>query len=143
MPSDPKQRVRVREWVAASEGSFAMHGIAIMYARARLPKGDVPEGTWKRMNQAMAPNMHNNLNWLDSHLESVHEAGGRYLVGDHLTAADINMLFSIQLIYDRQLGLEDTDQVWEHVERWRHEMEEEDSWKRCVEETGFKLGGTL
>ena len=119
-----------------------MHGIAIMYARARLPK-DVPEGTWKAMHEAMAPNMHNNLNWLDSHLKPVHEAGGRYLVGDHLTAADINMLFSIQLIYDRKLGLEDTDKAWENVERWRREMEEEESWKRCVEKTGFKLGGTL
>ncbi len=142
MPSDPTQRLRVREWIAASEGSFLMHGIAIMYARARLPKG-TPEGTWKEINAVMSPNMHNNLNWLDSHLKSVHEAGGRYLVGDHLTAADINMLFSIQLIYDRKLGLEDTEQEWEHTERWRREMEEEESWKRCVEKTGFKLGGTL
>lgn len=53
------------------------------------------------------------------------------------------MLFSIQLIYDRKLGLEDTEVRWEHVERWRGEMEEEESWKRCVEKTGFRLGGTL
>ena len=142
MPSDAADRARVREWIAASEGTFLMHGIAIMYARARLPKGTPPD-TWKQMNEVMSPNMHNALNWLDSHLKNVHKTGGKYLVSDHLTAADINMLFSIQLIYNRRLGLEDTDKEWEHVEKWKQEMEEEESWKQCVEKTGFKMGGTL
>ncbi|KAI9875077.1 MAG: hypothetical protein M1823_007550, partial [Watsoniomyces obsoletus] len=134
----------VREWIAASEGSFLMHGIAIMYARARLPQSTPNRSeVWVEMNKVMSPNMHNSLDWLENHLASIHSSNGKYLVGDHLTAADINMLFSIQLIYDRRLGLEGTDKEWEHVEQWRREMEAEESYRKCVEKTGFKLGGTL
>lgn len=141
LPEDEVERARVREWMAASEGTFLMHGIAIMYARARLPEGH--REAWPEMNKVMSVNIHNALNWLDSHLEGVHKEGGRYLVGKRLTAADINMLFGLQLIYDRKLGLEGTEKRWEHVERWMGEMMEEESWKSCVEKTGFKMGGTL
>lgn len=87
--------------------------------------------------------MHNDLDWLDGHLAPVHANGGKYLVGNNLTAADITMLFSIQLIYDRSLGLEGTERKWVHVERWRADMESEPSWKKCVDRRGFVLGQTL
>jgi glutathione S-transferase len=136
MPADEVKRARVREWMAASEGTFMMHGIAIMYARARLPQGH--KDPWPEMG-----NIHNALNWLDGHLKTIHEKGGRYLVGESLTAADVNMLFGLQLIYDRKLGLEGNEQRWEHVERWMNDMQDEHSWKRCVQKTKFKMGGTL
>jgi glutathione S-transferase len=141
MPADVIQRARVREWMAASEGTFMMHGIAIMYARARLPQNH--KDAWPEMNKVMSGNIHNALNWLDGHLKPIHQEGGKYLVGENLTAADINMLFGLQLIYNRKLGLEGTDQRWEHVEKWIREMQEEESWKNAVEKTGFKMGGTL
>lgn len=47
-------RAQVREWMAASEGTFLMHGIAIMYARARLPKSYCD--AWPEMNRALSPN---------------------------------------------------------------------------------------
>jgi glutathione S-transferase len=141
MPAAITQRARVREWIAASEGTFMMHAIAIMYARARLPQ--THKDAWPEMNKVMSGNIHNALNWLDGHLKPIHEKGGKYLVGPTLTAADINMLFGLQLIYDRKLGLEGTEQRWEHVERWMRDMQEEESWKRAVEKTEFKMGGTL
>ena len=91
--------------------------------------------------------MHNNLNWLDSTLKAQHEKGSKYIVGNNLTAADVSMLFGLQLIYDRKLGLEGAEEKglrWENVERWIKEMqEEEESYRRAVGRTGFKMGGTL
>jgi len=127
--------------MSASEGSFLMHGIAIMYARARLPPDH--SAAWPAMNKTMSPNMHNNLNWLESTLQEQHSRSSKYLVGDHLTAADIGMHYSLQLIYNRKLGLEGTDQRWVEVEKWMHDMEQEESYKRAVAKTGFKMGGTL
>lgn len=115
-----------------------------MYARARLPQAH--KSAWPEMNTAMSPNMHNNLNWLDSTLKTQHEDGSKYLVGNELTAADVSMLFGLQLIYDRKLGLEGVEEKglrWENVERWMGEMMEEESYGRAVGRTGFKMGGTL
>jgi glutathione S-transferase len=122
-----------------------------MYARARLPSSLSNRAeTWKEMNAAMSPNMANALNWLDSELSKSHAADGgkgKFLVAGRLTAADIAMLFSLQLIYDRKLGLEGLEGEgkgkWKEVEKWMAYCQEEESWRRCVDKTGFKMGGTL
>ena len=119
-----------------------------MYARARLPR-DLPDRAevWKQMNSVMCDNVHNALNWLNSELSRVHSSGARYLVGGRLTAADIMMLFGLQLIYNRQLGLEHLDDAgkgkWPEIEKWMDYLQQEQSWKDCVKKTGFQLGGTL
>ena len=120
-----------------------------MYARARLPAAPASRATvWAEMSAGRSPHMHNALNWLNNHLAPIHAAGHKYLVANRLTAADIAMLFSIQLIYDRKLGLEGLPDggrgKWAEVEKWRAYLEgEEESWARCVERTGFVMGGTL
>jgi glutathione S-transferase len=119
-----------------------------MYARARLPQ-DLPNRAevWKEMNSVMSGNIHNALNWLESELKQAHADGGKFLVGGHLTAADICMLFGMQLMYDRKLGLEHLENEgkgrWPEVEKWMEYLQEEKSWKDCVQRTGFRMGGTL
>jgi len=119
-----------------------------MYARARLPQ-DLPNRAevWKEMNQSMSGNIDNALNWLNSELKKSHSNGGKYLVGGRLTAADIGMLFGLQLIYDRKLGLEHLENSgngkWPDIEKWMDYLQDEKSWKDCVAKTGFRMGATL
>jgi glutathione S-transferase len=119
-----------------------------MYARARLPQS-LPNRAevWKEMNQVMSVNMDNALNWLDAELKAVHVSGRHFLVGGRLTAADIGMLFGLQLIYDRKLGLEHLENEgwgqWAAIETWMEYCLQEKSWLACVERTGFRMGGTL
>jgi glutathione S-transferase len=42
LPLDPAQRVKVRQWVHASEATFALHALAILYARWHIQ--GAPEG---------------------------------------------------------------------------------------------------
>lgn len=99
------------------------------------------------MNSVMSGNIHNALNWLNSELEQAHSSGAKYLVGGRLTAADIAMLFGLQLIYDRKLGLEHLDDQgkgrWPEIEKWMDYLQQEKSWTDCVARTGFRMGGTL
>ncbi len=95
------------------------------------------------MNARMSPTMHDSLNRLDNTIKTRHEKGGKYLVGGSIRAADFAMLFSVQLIYNRKLGLEATDTRWEYVEKWQADMEATNSWKKTVEKTGYRVYGML
>ena len=95
------------------------------------------------MNEKISPKMHNSLTWLDSTIQAQHGKSSRYLVGNSLTAADIAMLFSVQLIYDRKLGREDMRKRWEYVEKWQADMEATESWKKTVQKTGYRVYGML
>lgn len=99
------------------------------------------------MNSVMSRNVDNGLNWLESDLEQTHSSGGKYLVGGRLTAADIGMLLGLLLIYSRQLGLEHLENAgkgkWPEIEKWMDYLQQEKSWKDCVERTGLTMGGLL
>ncbi|KIW88012.1 uncharacterized protein Z519_11122 [Cladophialophora bantiana CBS 173.52] len=68
---DPKSRAKVRELIAAAEGTFMIHALAILYARWRLPK---PAAEYlPEMEKPLSVNIHNDLNWLDSELSDGRE----------------------------------------------------------------------
>jgi glutathione S-transferase len=52
LPHDPKERVKVRQWVHAAEGTFALHTLAILYAQWHVPK-DAPEGLLEATQKSM------------------------------------------------------------------------------------------
>ncbi len=95
------------------------------------------------MNEKIAPNMHNSLNWVDNTIKGQQERGSKYLVGHSITAADIAMLFSVQLIYNHRLGLEAMDKRWEYLEKWQADMESTESWRKTLEKTGYRIYGML
>ena len=88
------------------------------------------------MEQALSPNVQNDLNWLESELSS-NESGGRYLVGSDLTAADILMGFSIEFILMRRLGTDGGS--WPKVQTWLSGITNRDAYKLAVEKTGYSL----
>lgn len=38
IPTERVARIKVREWIAASEGTFMIHGLAVPYARWQMPE---------------------------------------------------------------------------------------------------------
>lgn len=133
LPHDPAQRVKVRQWVHASEATFALHALAILYARWGIPK-DAPEGTVEATEEAMSANVQNDLSWLETELSL---AQGRFLCGEHVTAADIMMQFSAEFILIRELGTKGKE--YPNINKWLDACKETDSYKRAVKKTGHKL----
>ncbi|KAF2131841.1 glutathione S-transferase [Dothidotthia symphoricarpi CBS 119687] len=133
IPKDLVTRTKVLQWIHASEATFALHGIAILYTRWNLPK-DVPAGTLEAMEKGLSVNVQNDLNWLEDELS---KSSGRFLCGDHVTAADVMMQFSAEFILARELGTQGKN--WPKVEEWLQTCTNTEGYKRAVEKTGHKL----
>lgn len=82
----------------------------------------------------LAGNVAKDLDWLEAELQG---ANGRYLVGDHVTAADTMVAFSIQFIF--WLRLAPQDRKWEGVEAWLRNVETGETYQRAVAKTGHHL----
>lgn len=88
------------------------------------------------MEKALSPNVHNDFDWLE--YELAHGAsGGKYLVGNDLTIADITMGFSVEFILKRKLGTEGGN--WPHVEKWFEGVTQRAAYKKAVEKSGYSL----
>lgn len=109
-----------------------MHAIAILYTRWNVK--DVPDGTIEAAEERMSVNVQNDMSWLETEL-SLSE--GKFLCGDHVTAADIQMQFSIDFILARELGTQGKE--WPNVNRWLEACKATESYKAAVEKTGHKL----
>lgn len=66
----------------------------------------------------LAENVAKDLDWLEAELK---RCDGRYLVGDHVTAADTMVAFSIQFIF--WLRLAPQGGKWEGIEAWLRKVE--------------------
>ncbi|KEF63287.1 uncharacterized protein A1O9_01264 [Exophiala aquamarina CBS 119918] len=133
LPRETKARAKVREFMAAAEATFMLHALAILYARWRLPERAadcLPE-----MEKGLSSNVHNDFAWLEHELAA---SSDNFLVGGHLTAADIIMGFSIEFIFARKLGTE-RDGRWPRIQHWLDRIRDEPSYKKAVERTGYKL----
>lgn len=113
----------------AAEATFALHGLAILYARWNQKTGDVAE-----TEAGMAKNVSRDLDYLESTLK---QSGGKFLFGDKVTAADIMMHFSAVFILARELGTK--GQKWPGVEKWIGDCEGTEAYGAAVKKTGHVL----
>ena len=138
LPKDPKLRAHAREWIAAAEGTFALHSISILYGRRRLT-GPASEYL-PAFEQGLEANVHNDLGWLEGQLKQQQERGHRFLIGDEPGAADIMMQFSVQFMMACRLGVKGRGaKQWPEVEAWLERTEACEKYKRAVENTGYTL----
>lgn len=128
MPSDAASRSSVRVWMSASEGTFLTHSLAIMYG-----SGAVPDSA-EKLSDSLSPQVHRDFAWLESELK---KGNGKFLVGDHLTAADTMMGLSIAFIL--KMGLGTKGKQWPAVNAWLQNIESTPSYQRAVEKTGHIL----
>lgn len=112
LPTDEAQRVKVREWIHAAEGAFMVHCLPTVYVR-RLDASAA-----EKLGPGLAGNVAKDLDWLEAELKG---GNGGYLVGDHVTAADTMVAFSIQFIF--WLKLAPQDRKWEGIEAWLRNVE--------------------
>lgn len=128
LPTDEAQRVKVREWIHAAKGAFMVHSLPTVYVRR------VDASAAEKLATALAGTVAKDLDWLEAELKSGH---GRYLVGDHVTAADTTVAFSVQFIL--WLKLAPQDREWEGIEAWLRNVEAGERYQRAVAKTGHHL----
>lgn len=131
LPKDPATRIQCLRWLHASEATYALHALAILYTR--WFGADNPSAA-EKIEQGMSTNVCKDMDYLEAELG---KSTGKFLVGDQVTVADCMMLFSAQFILARELGTK--GKKWEKVEKWIADCEETESYKRAVERTGHKL----
>ncbi|KAF2501560.1 thioredoxin-like protein [Lophium mytilinum] len=137
IPSNANEaaRIKVQQWIHASEGTFALHGIALLYARMTMPEAVKADGkTLAEMEAKMAGNVQNDIDWLEAELKA---STGRFLLGDEVTAADVMMHFTLKFCLKRELGTK--GRSWPAVEKWVGDCEATEGYKRAVEKTGHKF----
>lgn len=86
------------------------------------------------LEKKLGANVQADFDWLESELQA---GNGKFLVGDHITAADTMMGFSAQFILTRKLGT--GDRQWPAVEAWLQNIESQASYKKAVEKTEHSL----
>ncbi|RBQ69733.1 hypothetical protein FVER14953_07652 [Fusarium verticillioides] len=134
LPREAHARARVREWIQASEGTFMMNAVPIIITRMGMPK-EAAQYT-SGLEDAIAPRVHEAMQWLESELESG-PSNGQFIVGTDLTAADIMMGFSIECIFAMKLGTKSHE--WPLISKWLANMKERKAYKRAVEKTGYSM----
>ena len=128
LPTDEAQRIKVREWIHAAEGAFMVHCLPIVYVRR------IDATAAEKIAPGLAGNVAKDLDWLETELNG---GNGRYLVGDHVTAADTMVAFSVQFIF--WLKLAPKNRRWEGVEAWLRQVEAGETYQRAVAKTGHRL----
>ena len=138
LPADPARRAHAREWIAAAEGTFMLHGIAIFYARRRMPEAARPH--LPAFEAGLVSNVRRDLDWLEAALRTQQAKGQRFLVGDALTAADIMMHFSVLMIMEYLIGAgAEGDGEWPEARAWLRLVEDCAAYRTAVEKTGFSM----
>ena len=128
LPIDETQRVKVREWIHAAEGAFMVHCLPIVYIRR------IDASATEKLAPSLAGNVAKDLDWLEAELR---RGNGRYLVGDHVTAADTMVAFSIQFIFCLRMAPQ--DRKWKGIEAWLRNIEAGEMYQRAVAKTGHHL----
>jgi glutathione S-transferase len=128
MPADLATRAKVRTWMSAAEGTFFLHGLAIFYGSASVPNAA------ERLQNAISGAVHRDFDWLESELK---QGGGKFLVGNSVTAADTMMEFPISFILKNELGTK--GKKWPAVEAWLKNVQSTKGYKKAVAKTGYKL----
>lgn len=123
------KRYQVLQWVHASEATYALHGLAILYARWFQQGGDV-EATEK----SLSVNVQKDLDYLESELG---KSSGKFLFGDLITAADCMMEFTLDFLTARELGTKGGS--WPKVQEYLKVCHGTPTWKKAADKTGHKL----
>jgi glutathione S-transferase len=125
---DPK-RYQALQWVHASEATWALHGLGILYTRWHQKDGDQ-----KKTEQGLAGNVINDMNFLE---DALSKSSGKFLFGDSISVADTMMHFSAVFILARELGVKGED--YPKTTKYIQDCEATPSYKKAVERTGHSL----
>ncbi|KAJ4293281.1 hypothetical protein N0V90_008563 [Kalmusia sp. IMI 367209] len=134
IPEDLRRRVKVLQWIHAAEGTFMLHALAITYARWNMPQSAKDNGVLQVTEKGLSVNVQKDLDWLETEL-SLSE--GKFLCGEHVTAADTMMQFSIDFILVTKLGTQAKE--WPNIQRWLETCKETVTFQKAVAKSGYEL----
>lgn len=112
-----------------------LHALAILYTRWKIPEAAKPH--LPEMEKNMSPNVQNDFRWIEGALKEQKAKGSGFLVGNGLSVADIMMVFSVEFIFERKLGMRKGE--WPETEAWLGRMMGRDAYKRAVGRSGYTL----
>ena len=143
LPSDARERIMARTWLHASEGTFMVHALSLVYAQWFMPdaKGG-NQGLLEETQKGMAVNVQKDLDWLEGELakgEETEGQGRKWLVGNRLTVADIMMVFSVDYILVKGLAKPEKGQEWKRTEKWLKTCKREEGFQKALKKTGYQL----
>jgi glutathione S-transferase len=101
----------------------------VLYARWHQKSGDP-----KETEIGLSKNIQGDLDFLTAELD---KSDGKFLFGDDLSLADIQMHFTVAFILAMELGT--LGRRWERLERYVRDCEGMESYKAAVEKTGHSF----
>ena len=113
----------------AAEATWALHALAILYARLNQKDGDVA-----KTEEGLSRNVIKDMDFLEAELG---KSEGKFLLGDSVTAADCMMHFSAVYILARELGTKGKN--WPKIEQWVRDCEATETYGKAVQHSGHKL----
>ena len=129
-------RTKVHEFMHLAEGTFLLHAYPAMITR-RLPQNLLASKDVHDLRVIATRKVYDDLDWLERHLGETQTA---FLVGHDLSAADIMMGFSAQLIMDRVVTGEldeGKDRKYPCIEKWLRGLMGRKALGMAMKKTGF------
>jgi len=134
-----QERAQIATWIHASEGTFMLHALSILYATWNLSPSFISsnQSAIDAMIAGMSVNVQKDLDWLESELSD----GRDWLVGGRVTAADVMMQFSIDFILAREFGTKGVEvgKRWGRTGQWLERCKRDESYRKAVERSGYTL----
>ena len=127
LPQDEGQRIKVREWIHATEGTFIVRWLPTIYVR------QVDTSTAEKLGPSLAGYVVRDLGWLEGGLKK----GSGRLSCEHVSAVDTIVALSVQCIFWLRLALQ--NRKWVAMEVWLRNVEAGEMYKRALAKTGHHL----
>jgi glutathione S-transferase len=82
----------------------------------------------------MSANVLNDMSWLETELSL---SPGKFLCGEHVSAADAMMQLTVEFIIARDLGIQGKE--YPNINKWLDACKDTESYQRAVKKTGHKI----
>ena len=148
-PAPADVRWKVVEYLHLAEGAFALHAAPLFYARrARLP-GREGDEMFAGVEERVLRKVRQDLDWLEGELveqqrrlEDVGDGLGEekevYLVGRHLTAADVVMGFVVGLCLERVTNVNERGEGYGAIGEWMQTLMKRKALRTAMKKLDFK-----
>ena len=141
--SPPAIRAKVIEYIHLAEGTFVPHAMPMFYARRLLPESLKTDGTLAAFEGQVMRRVTDDLEWLEGELElqktKMSEGDELFLVGKHLTGADVMMAFSVGLLLQRAVTLHQPGKRYKAIEEWMGGLVGRGAYRKAAQRLEYKV----
>jgi glutathione S-transferase len=114
----------------------------MFYAHRLLPESAKTDGTLAAFGGRVMRKVMGDLDWLEGELElqktKISEGDELFLVGKHLTGADVMMGFSVGMLLQRAVTLHQPGKQYKAIEEWIGGLTGRKAYKKAAQRLEFK-----